>query len=373
MAHELFCDGMIGKISSSRLKRAFLWAMIVWFPPVIAVIIGRFTHEQFPKIGLLQDFAFHVRSLLAVPFLVIIEKYIYRAGNLAIPNSLERGIIKGDKAVKMEAFRSKIHSLQSSIWSEIFLLMISLSIVYSQSYIDLENGVSTWKTMQTFPYVFARFWNQWVGVNIYFYFILRWVFKFSLWSAFLIKLSLLKPHLEYLHPDKMGGIAFLPRTQVLFGGFASAFSMVAMANISSSVLYGKIPFEKFYLPLAIYGITVTCFFIAPLASLTPHLLEAKRIGIRDYAVLSSKYSALFRRKWLEKEMEDSESLLGSSDIQSLNDLMGSFLNLKMMRVFAMSPRFFLVLLCFIAGPLLPLFLLKVPLSEAIYIVIKHFL
>jgi hypothetical protein len=359
MNHELFSPGFLGNYFSSRVRRAIFCAMIVWLPPVIAVMVNILSGGKSPQIGLFQDFAFHVRCLIAVPLLVLVEKYIFRYANFAIRYTMDQSVFESYKLAELEKLRKIIYKLQSSLWIEAVLLLCSLAIIYTHSYLDLESETSSWRSMTTPLYHFAKTWNKWIGLTIYYYFILRWILKFLLWCTFLIKFSLLKPHLESFHPDQMGGISYLSKTQVLFGGFTSAFSAVSMANISSSILYGKMPLEVFYLPLVLYGTITAFFFLAPLGVFTPHLLDAKRNGKHEYAVLFSNYSTSFKKRWFNKTQDDLENLLGTLDIQSMNDLMSSYSGIKNMKVFAMDHHLFLVLLLFIAAPLLPLLFFKI--------------
>jgi hypothetical protein len=61
-------------------------------------------------------------------------------------------------------------------------------------------------------------------------------------------------------------------------------------------------------------------YLAPLLCFAPRLLALKRRGLREYGAVATAYVQGFDAKWLRGGAPPGESLLGSGDIQSLNDL-----------------------------------------------------
>lgn len=373
MNHEkLFSFGRWDKTSESIKKRILFWVLLVWLPPVVAIIIAKILKVETPDIGLFQDFAFHVRCLISIPILLMAEKIIFKGLNEVIPNALYRGVFRSDQTNILGSLSSQIYKHQGSIVIEILLLIFSITIVFNNLYIDLPPGISSWKTMNDTFYHFANGWNKWVGLTVYYFFILRWIYKFLLWCIFLFKFVLLKPHLQSLHPDKMGGISFIVKRHVSFGLVATAMSSVASANISSSIIFGKLSLETFYLPLGIYLAIMISIFLVPLFILTPLLFNAKRRAKHQYGDLAYSYAETFEMKWFNNN-DLKPVMLGTSDIQSLNDLMGSYAELKTMRILPINHRMLVVLVLLIGLPLLPLGLFKIPLSEVLSLLLKHFI
>jgi hypothetical protein len=86
--------------------------------------------------------------------------------------------------------------------------------------------------------------------------------------------------------------------------------------------------------------------------------------------LATSYTAAFHHKWITKDQEASEPLLGTGDLQSLADLGNSFGFIKGMNALPMNPRtpIHLVLACLI--PMSPLLLIILPMKEVLQIVVK---
>ena len=79
--------------------------------------------------------------------------------------------------------------------------------------------------------------------------------------------------------------------------------------------------------------------------------------------MASRYVRAFDRKWIRDPQASGESQLGTSDMQSLADLTNSVRIVRDMRVVPVSRRFLMELAACVILPMLPLLLLKYPVSE----------
>ena len=124
--------------------------------------------------------------------------------------------------------------------------------------------------------------------------------------------------------------------------------------IANRVLYGGVDLMSFKMEAGGFIVFFLIVVLAPLLMFTPQLANAKRMGLRDYGLLASRYVEQFQRKWVDGGKADSDELLGSGDIQSLADLGNSFSAVREMRPipFALSDVGRLALAA--ALPLLPL-------------------
>jgi hypothetical protein len=105
--------------------------------------------------------------------------------------------------------------------------------------------------------------------------------------------------------------------------------------------------------------------LGPLCVFAPRLVQAKRQGLLEYGALASRYVDGFEEKWLRGGAPLDEELVGTGDIQSLNDLAGSFEVVKSMRPFPFDKT--VVLQTAIAGlaPVLPLALTMISLEDIV--------
>ncbi|MGZ8238475.1 MAG: hypothetical protein ACXWTY_11475, partial [Methylobacter sp.] len=93
--------------------------------------------------------------------------------------------------------------------------------------------------------------------------------------------------------------------------------------------------------------------------------QAKRQGLLEYGVLASRYVQEFDQKWLRCAAPQDEPLVGTGDIQSLNDLAGSYEVVQSMRMFPFDKTAVLQTAVVILLPVLPLALTMISLEDLI--------
>jgi hypothetical protein len=105
---------------------------------------------------------------------------------------------------------------------------------------------------------------------------------------------------------------------------------------------------------------VVAFFVfailIPLTMFTPQMARAKRKGLAEYGQLAQDYVEKFDRKWVRRDGEASEDLLGTGDIQSLADLGNSYSVIGEMRSVPFKVADITRLAAATAAPFVPLLL-----------------
>lgn len=167
------------------------------------------------------------------------------------------------------------------------------------------------------------------------------------------------------HPDLSAGLGFLSPTQTKFGRVVFAVSCVIAARIGEEIVYGGASLRDQKSVIASYVATMLIILLAPLLLFTPRLFIVKRRGLLEYGALGSEYTQAFHKKWIRKEGSEGESILGSSDIQSLADLGNSFGFVRNMRPFPIDRNSLLPIVAAIALPMLPLLLTVYPIQDLV--------
>jgi hypothetical protein len=117
--------------------------------------------------------------------------------------------------------------------------------------------------------------------------------------------------------------------------------------------------------LVIGGPLFQLLVLGPLMIFSPVLMRARRIGLREYGILASRYVTEFDHKWMKGGATDNEPLMGSGDIQSLADLGNSFQVIRDINPFPFSRNTVVQLIVLTILPGLPLVLTIIPLEELI--------
>ena len=126
------------------------------------------------------------------------------------------------------------------------------------------------------------------------------------------------------------------------------------------------------LVIAAFVVVAVLLFLGPLLVFTPVLTRARFLGLLTYGDLAEDYVRAFDRKWLKQALraepdgdrvqKSGEALLGSSDVQSLADIGGSYERVAEMKTTLITPRLMVLLVLSALLPMLP------PLSAVIPVV-----
>ena len=108
----------------------------------------------------------------------------------------------------------------------------------------------------------------------------------------------------------------------------------------------------------------------PLVMFTPQMASAKRKGLAEYGQLAQDYVERFDRKWVRREGEPSDDMLGTGDIQSLADLGNSYSVIGEMRAVPFKLTDITRLAAATAAPFLPLLLTVWSPAELILRILK---
>ncbi|HVK60953.1 MAG TPA: hypothetical protein VM432_05355 [Bdellovibrionales bacterium] len=362
--------GLSGLSTKKGFERALFWVAVVWIPPALLTLLGGWVSPERLAFGVFSDWSFQIRCLVALPIFIVVEGRIQAEFSAVIPAFASRNFFSLVDEQKLQKIGSDLRRFQTYAIVDVVTFGLSLAIVSQRLYIDLPGQFLNWKTAESLPYVMASHWNQWVSLPIYYYFALRWIVRFFAWSYFLLRTALLRPRLTELHPDRTGGLSFILRYQKMFGIVLFGISAVASANIAMVVKYGNQPIDAFRDPILLYLFIVNAAISLPLLVFTPELVKTRHRGLIQYSRLANIYANRFEQKWMTSP--ENQDPLGTSDIQSLNDLHGSYRSQAQMRISLMDVRTLTAITVLAALPLLPLLLFKFPVMHLITMIMKYF-
>jgi hypothetical protein len=197
-----------------------------------------------------------------------------------------------------------------------------------------------------------------------------WYLRLFIWFRFLWHVSRLNLKLVPTHPDRSAGLAFLGKSAYAFSPILFAQGAMLAGVVGSRVLYGGESLLSFKLQAGGFVAFFIVAILAPLLMFTPQMARAKRKGLADYGLLAQRYVDSFEQKWVRRDPEPSEELLGAADIQSLSDLGHSYALVREMRLVCFGLEDISRLAAATAAPLLPLLLTIFSLEELILRIMK---
>ncbi|MGR8941068.1 MAG: hypothetical protein ACU83P_05705, partial [Gammaproteobacteria bacterium] len=337
-----------------------------WLPLLLLSLLTGEAFDGAIKVPFIYDVDVHVRFLLTLPLLLVAELVVHQRIRQTVRQFIERKIVPARSVPDFEALIGSAMRLRNSVLIEIVLIVLVLTATHYlwSSQMALESA--TWYAAIVDGhrhYSPAGYWYAFVSIPIYQFLTARWVFRIFIWARFLWQVSRLDLHLVPTHPDRAAGLGFL-------GGSSAAFIPLLLSQ--GALLAGLIANYIFYEGKTLLDfkpeiVAAVVFFLllvlGPLCVFGPRLAQVKRQGLLEYGALANRYVREFDDKWLRGGAPADEPLVGSGDIQSLNDLAGSFEVVQTMRPFPFNKTAVLQTAIAVLAPLLPLTLTLISLED----------
>ena len=339
---------------------------------ILAIMSGTLVDDS-TTIDFFEDFLFHVRFLLIVPFLVLIEPAIEKAfvdyiqtSDKLIPNS-QQPIF--DKLVK------RVDGLTDSIIPEAVALIIIYSLVIinwdtlwvfdtGRNYLAYPN--STTLNMAGWYYLL-------ICSPVFQLLVFRWAWRWIVWVYSVYSISRLKLHVDPLHADQMAGLEYLSLFPLNFSLLLIAPSAVLSAYIGIDIIYHGAVLSSYFFPIGFYVIMLPILLYLPMVLFSPFLMRAKSDGILNFGSLIRDHDNEFTTTWIDKTTPKKESILGSTDPSSLADINGGYSSVENMKLVPVNARMVLLSFAINLVPYIPLIFTFYSVKELIKMIISSVL
>jgi len=197
-------------------------------------------------------------------------------------------------------------------------------------------------------------WYVFVSLPIFHFLLMRWYFRLFIWVRFLWQVSRINLTLMPTHTDRVGGLGFMANIAYAFVPLATAHGIMLAGPVANRILYVGAKLPQFEAEIAMLVAWLCVVVFGPFLVFAPQLASAKRLGLGEYGTLAERYVREFDAKWVRGGASAGESLLGSSDVQSLADMANSFDVVKRMQIAPITRDAFLGLAVATLAPIAPL-------------------
>ena len=114
--------------------------------------------------------------------------------------------------------------------------------------------------------------------------VVRWAWRFFVWSVFLLKMSRFRLNLHPTHPDSAGGLGILGESQACFVLLGVALSANVAGIIARAVLYEGVTVQSHRFLIGGVVLVLSIIALLPLFAFTAKLTECKRRGLMLYGL-----------------------------------------------------------------------------------------
>ena len=348
-------------------RAAVVLALLAWLPPALLAVAQSLADPARPGWGFFADWTVYARYLVAVAVMIATERYADGRILLLTHNFRDARLLSDEALPGFDAALERADRRSSSALAEGIIAVVALGWSGLPASYAVGLAGSSWEgTVVAGEPVLSWAGNaaRLVSTPLFMFLVLRWIWRFGIWTQLLHRISRLPLQLTPLHPDRAGGLGFLAIYPSIFSGFVFALSCVIASSFIKELGLAVHSSQTVGLALAGWLGFVLVLFLGPLFVFVRPLYAARERALLDYGRLAHQHHLAFHRKWIDA-MGRGEDLMGSVDPSSASDLNASVDAVRGMRVVPVD-RAALVQLVAAAGlPMLAVVATQVPLMELV--------
>ena len=354
---------IISRKETGLFRLALIILILTWVPLLILSLIeGTFTGTTV-EISFLQDFQIHIKLLIVLPFLILVEKLVDPAYDNYI--NVTRRIVSEEEEQKFDAVIMKVDKLSNSMIPEIIFLII----IYAVFFLTIDESdlsFTKWSNIDKENFSLAGWYYFLIGFPIYQLLMARWFWRWIIWFYTVIKFSFLKLDIEATHADQTAGLQYLNIVPVTFGFLFLSVAATASATIGMDIINYDGNLQDYAYPIAGFVIAIPLMLFFPLLSFIPALIKARIRAVNLFGSLIQYHNNLYKEKWMEGILPKDENLLGSLDNSSMADINGTYVqSINAMSIIPINLRSIVSIMLLLVLPFLPLILTVYSASEIV--------
>jgi hypothetical protein len=340
---------------SGRVRVEWLVA-ITWLPLLASMMFDMIVGDPIDPAA--HDPAMHVRLLITLPMLFIAEDLL-EVRCAGAERTLRRDAVV--ERATWDAIIGRAEDLRDWWVVEAALAIAVLALGQIALW-----GTGGWSGLVTGHHMvirptFTTFWSVTFALPLVQFLMFRWLWRWFVWSYVLARMSRVSLSLNTLHPDKAGGLKALGAPIDAFAVYVAALAAIFSAAWTFQLHGGLTTLNEVSPTFFTFMIVVLLVACGPLTLFTTHLYRARYRDTVAYHGLGRRYVDEFRRKWILEPT--GESPLASQDIQSLNDLCGSYITSSETKLYPFSVRAVVNLWGGAIIPMIPVLFATTPVAE----------
>ena len=357
--------GLTGADQLPTRRAAISLALVAWLPPALLAVAQSLVDARYSGWGFFTDLTVHTRYLVAIWMMVATERYADGRIVLLTRQFREARLLSDHGLPAFAAVLAIADRRSSSALAEVVIVAAALVWSGLTARYAVALAGSSWEGTVVAGEV-ALSWAgetaRFVSTPLFLFLVLRWIWRFLVWTALLYRISRLPLQLTPLHPDRSAGLGFLAIYPSVFSGFVFALSCVVASSFLKELDLVRHSPETVWFALAGWLAMSLVLFLGPLLVFVGPLYAVRERALLDYGRLANQHHLAFHRKWIG-EARSGEDLMGSSDASSASDLNASVEVVRELRVVPVDGAAVVQLLVAAGVPMLAVVATQMPLSD----------
>jgi len=336
------------------MRAGLVLAFLAWLPPALLAVTQTLIDPGFDGWGFFADWTVYTRYLVAITVMIATERYADGRIALLIRHFRDAHLVPGTSREGFANALARADRRSASAYAELVILIIALAwpgvvadFAVALAGVSWEGLLVGGEAHLSWAGAYARY----VSTPIFVFLVLRWVWRFIVWTALLRAISRLSLRLTPLHPDRAAGLGFLAIFPSIFSGLVFALGCVVASSFLKDLGLEQHSAEVVWFAIAAWVVIVLLVFVGPLSLFTHPLYLAREKALLEYGRITSRHHLAFQRRWLDDD-KDAEELLGEPDASSVSDLNASLQAIEGMRLLPVDRAALIQLLLAAGVPML---------------------
>jgi hypothetical protein len=337
-----------------RVRKILMLLLVTWVPIVLLSFGAGHAFGDRVAVTSLRDPVILSRFLFVLPLLALAEVAVAQSLAVQERQLVVSGVVPASEAVKLEAAKAEAIRLRKSALAEGIVLVLAFATAIIARVVVRPGGAeSTWEHT-TEGITLAGWWYILVSLPILFFFLIRWLWIFLIWSWFLFQVSQLALELTPTHPDRSGGLGFLGWGLVSFGLVVMAISAVLSGSFAYEIVHRGSSLNELKYHIIVFVILAIVVVHLPLVAFTGRLAQSRFRGLLDFGSLIGAHDRAFDEKWFKSPGAKPADLLGSRDVLSLSGIAKVYEHVEEMQLLPVDKKALVVLVTAALIPMIPL-------------------
>ena len=298
----------LGLIRENALRtgpRILIFVGLAWGVPLLLSAAQGTAFGAPAENPFLLDLGVWARSLVAVGLFILMERQVEDSLQTKLAQFARASIIAPEsKRSAAQAVTTALKRRDSRLAEAACLAIGALASLGSLEH-TIATAAPSW-AIRVSPdgnaLTLAAWWCLFVSGPIFWFLLLRELWRHLVWSMLLRRIAALKLRLVSTHPDGMGGLAFIGQYPNAYATFIFAISSVLGAAVANEFMNGRLSANAFGFITGGWLAIVWALFVYPLLAFRKPLAGLKEATLLACGAQATRYHRLIERRQLGRNV-----------------------------------------------------------------------
>ncbi len=314
----------LGLLHESALRsgtRAAIFVALAWGVPLILSLVTGNAYGPFADKPCLLDPGVWSRFLIAVGLFVLVERQVEEQLRAQLGHFARAPILAPESFAAAAGAVTRALKRRDSHLAELVCFVVA-ALASVASVVNILNGDASSWAVQVLPdgssVTASGWWCVFVSSPIFWFLLLRGLWRHLVWSMLLRELAALKLRLVATHPDGHGGLSFIGEYPNAYAAFIFGLSCVLGAALAKQLLQGALAPTVYGYVLAIWLLIVLAMFAYPLIAFHRPLAKLKEQSLLFYGAQATRFHRAAERKSLNRNVAVTEDDLAAPESEVID-------------------------------------------------------